>query len=91
MEVEEEAVCKKKLDEQTKNLQRQMRELEKMPNLDPGFRDRQKEIWKEELQEIERKRTELLLEHQKMQREEVTKYAELAGQAKEQPQERLLL
>ena len=35
--------------------------------MDPVFKDRQKEIWKEELQEIERKRTELLPE-QKMQK-----------------------
>ena len=36
--------------------------------MDQVLRDRQKESWKEELQEIERKRTELLLEHQKMQK-----------------------
>ena len=36
--------------------------------MDLVFRDRQKEMWKEELQEIESKRTELLPEHQKMQK-----------------------
>ena len=49
------------MDEQKKSLQRQLREIEK-------FANRQKEVWKEELEEIERKRTELLPEHQKTQK-----------------------
>ena len=36
--------------------------------MDPVFRDQQKEAWKKELEEIERKRTELLSEHQKMEK-----------------------
>ena len=51
-----------------KSLQRQLLDIEKFANMDPVFRDRQKEKWKEELQEIESKRTELLPEHQKMQK-----------------------
>ena len=54
-------------DEQKKSLQRQPRYIEKFACMDRVFKDRQKEIWKEELQEIERKRTELLPE-QKMQK-----------------------
>ena len=65
---EEETEYKKKLDEQKKSLQRQLREIEKFANMDPAFRNKQKEVWKEELEEIERKRTEFLLEHQKMQK-----------------------
>ena len=70
MEFEEEADCKKKLEEQKKSLQRQLRDIENFASMDPFFRDRdrQKEVWKEELEEIERKRTELLPEHQKMQK-----------------------
>ena len=78
MEVEE-TDCKKKLDEQKKSLQRQLRDVEKFAS---------KEISKEELQEIERKRTELLPGASE-DAEEVPKAAELAGQAEESPQERL--
>ena len=46
-------------------------------SMDKVFRDRQ-EVWKEQLKEIEMKRTELLLEHQK-NAQAVTKVAELAG------------
>ena len=56
------------MDEQKKSLQRQLREVEKLPNMVPALRDKQKEAWKEELEEIERERTELLPEQQKMQR-----------------------
>ena len=51
-----------------KSLQRQLLDIEKFANMDPVFRDRHKEKRKEELQEIESKRTELLPEHQKMQK-----------------------
>ena len=44
-------------------------EIEKLPNMVLALREKQKEAWKEELEEIERKRTELLPEHQKMQKE----------------------
>ena len=87
MEVEEETDCKKKLDEQKKSIQLQLRDIEKFASMDPVFRDRLKEIRKEDLQEIERKRTELLPERQKMQKE-VSEGAELAGQAEVSPQER---
>ena len=68
MEFEEETEYKKKLDEQKKSLQRQEREIGKFANMDPVVRNHQKEVWKKELEEIERKRTELLPEHQKMQK-----------------------
>ena len=51
-----------------KSRQQLLWEIEKFASVDPVFRDRQKEVWKEELEDIERKRTELLLEHQKMQK-----------------------
>ena len=64
MKVEEETDCKKKLDEQKNSLQRLLRDIEKFANMDLVFRDRQKEKWKEELQEIERKKKK----HKKMQK-----------------------
>ena len=66
-EREEETECKQQLNEQKKSLQRKLRKIEKFANIDPASRDRHKEVWKEELEEIERKWTEVLPEHQKMQ------------------------
>ena len=62
-----------KLGEQKKSPQRQLRDIVKFTDVGPVLqegllRDRQKERWKEGLQEIERKRTELLPQHQKMQK-----------------------
>ena len=87
MDVEEETDCKKKLDERKKHLQRQWRDIEKFTDSDPNIRDRQKERWKEELQEIERKRTELLSEHQKMQKRS-QKLQSLQDKPEVSPQER---
>ena len=74
-EFDEETDCKKKLNEHKKSLRRQRREIDKFASMDLVLRDRQKEIRNEELEEIERKRTDLLSEDA----EEVTKAAELAG------------
>ena len=49
-----------------KHLQRQLRDMEKLTGMESMLQDRQKESWKEELQEVARRRTELLPEHQKM-------------------------
>ena len=68
MEFDEETDCKNKLEEQKTSRQRQLRDIEKFASKDLVFRERQKEVWDEELEEIERKRTELLPEHQKMQK-----------------------
>ena len=68
MDFEQETEYKKKLDEQKKSLQRQVREIDKFANMDPVVRNQQKEAWMKELEEIERKRTEVLPEHQKMQK-----------------------
>ena len=58
MEFEEETEFKKKLDEQKKktNLQRQPRDIEKFANMDPVLRDQQKEVWKKELEDVERRK-----------------------------------
>ena len=68
LEVEEDTDCKTKLDEQKKSLQKELRDIEKFTDMEPMVRDSQKEKWKCQLQEIERKRTELLPEDQKMQK-----------------------
>ena len=68
MEVEEEVQSKKKLDEQRRNLQRQMRDIDKLTFLKPAVREAEKEKFVCLLQEVERKRTDLLSEHQKMQK-----------------------
>ena len=66
--------CDRKLGDQQevggeeKSLQRQLWEIEKFASVDPVFRERQNKMWKEDLQEIERKRPELVLEPLKMQR-----------------------
>ena len=51
MESEEETDCKKKLDKRKKHLQRQLRDIEKLADMDQVLRNRQKESWKEELEE----------------------------------------
>ena len=60
MEVEEEVEDKKKLDEQKRRLQKQLREIEKFTDMDQIFGHSQKEKCKERLLEIEEKRNELL-------------------------------
>ena len=59
---------KKKLDEQRRRLQMQIREIERFTDVDQMFWDNPKEKWKERLWEIEEKRNELLPEHHKMQK-----------------------
>ena len=49
-------------------MQKQLRDIEKFTDMEPMFRDSQKEKWMVQLQERERKRTEFLPEHQKMQK-----------------------
>ena len=73
MEVEEEMDCKETWTSQRKVYSgscgtfRSLRAWTRFSGTERR-RDRQKESWKEELQEIERKRTELLPEHQKLQK-----------------------
>ena len=59
---------KKKLDEQRRRLQRQLRDLEKVTCLPQGHKSRLKETWQPELQDIEQKRNDLSPENQRMQK-----------------------
>ena len=57
MDFEEETEYKKKLDEQNLSLQRQkVREIDKFANMDLVVRNQQKETWKKELEEFEKKK-----------------------------------
>ena len=58
----------KKLDEQRKRLHKQLRETENFTDMDTLFLEGHKERWQRGLQEIEQKRNDLLLEHQKLQK-----------------------
>ena len=79
IEVQEEGENKKKLDEQRRRLQKQIREIEKFTDMDQMFPDSQKEKWKERQLEIEEKRNELLPGTPE-DAEEVSKDAEYPGQ-----------
>ena len=67
MEVEEEVQSEKKLGEQRRNLQREMRDIDKLTFMEPAVREAQKEKFMRLLQEVETKSTDLLPEDQKIQ------------------------
>ena len=64
MDCEEEVENKKKLDEQRKRLQKQLRDLEKFTCMPQDIQSKLKETWQLELQDIEQKRNDLVSEHQ---------------------------
>ena len=75
--------CDRKLGDQQevggeeKSLQRQLWEIEKFASVDPVFRERQNKMWKEDLQEIERKRPDRACAGASEYAEEVTKSCRL--------------
>ena len=56
MEVEDEVVSRKKLDEQRKRSQRQLRELEQCTHVPQEVQSRIKENLQQQLQEVEQRR-----------------------------------
>ena len=60
MDCEEEVLNRKKLDEQRKRLQKQLRDLEKFACMPQDIQSRRKEEWQQQLQDIEQKRNDLL-------------------------------
>ena len=68
MDCEEDAENKKKLDEQIKRLQKQLRDLEKFTCMPQDIQSGLKESWQQQLQDIEQKRNDLLPEHQRAQK-----------------------
>ena len=67
MEVEE-VDTKKKLDQRKKQLQKQLRDIEKFTDMCQSVVDEHKEKWQQELQDTEQKRNDLLPEDQSMQK-----------------------
>ena len=68
MDCEEEVENRKKLGEQRKWLQKQLRDLEKFTCMPQDIQSRLKEEWQQQLQDIEQKRNDLLPEHQRVQK-----------------------
>ena len=68
MEIEKGTANLKLLGAQRKNLQKQLRDIDKLTSMEPEVRESQKEEFMCLLQLFERKWTDLLPEHQKMQR-----------------------
>ena len=70
----------------TKELQKQLRDIEKFTDVPQEVGDVLKEKWQQELQDKEHRRNDLLPEHQKVA-EEVAQVAESTGQKETVPEE----
>ena len=68
MEVEDEVESRKKLDEQRKRLQVQLREVERFTDAPKEIQSSLKGILQQQLQEVEQRRNDLLPEHQRAQK-----------------------
>ena len=68
MEVGDEVESEKKLDEQRKRLQRQLREIERFTDVQQEVQSCIKRILQQQLQELEQRRNDLLPEHQRVQK-----------------------
>ena len=66
MEVEDEARCRRKL-EQRKMLQKELREVDRLSFMSKEMQDSLKESLQHQLQEVEKRRNDLMPEHQKVQ------------------------
>ena len=63
MEVDEDVDSKKKLDQRKKELQKQLRDVQRSTDTPQDMQDMLKEKWQHELQDIERRRNDVLPEH----------------------------
>ena len=68
MEVEDEAESRKKLDEQRKNMQKELREVDRLVLFSKEMQECIKESLQHQLQDVETRRNELMPEHQKVQK-----------------------
>ena len=66
--MEDEVESRKKLDEQMKRLQRQLREVERFTDVPQDVQSSIKENLQQQLQDVEQKRNDLLPEHQRVQK-----------------------
>ena len=68
VEVEDEDECRRKLDEQRKKIQKELREVERLSFASKEMQESLKESLQHQLQEVEKRRNDLMLEHQKVQK-----------------------
>ena len=88
MEVDEEVDSKKKLDERKKKSCKNCCQTSTSPtDMEQRVVDEQKEKWQQELQDVEEKRIDVLLEHRRMQKR-AQKVAKFAGQKEAVPEGR---
>ena len=67
MEVEDEAECRRKLDEQMKKKQKELREVDRLSFLSKEMQESLKESLQHQLQGVEKRRNDPMPEHQKAQ------------------------
>ena len=68
MDVEDETESRKKLDDKRKKLQKESRDVEKLSLISKEAQETTKESLQHQLQEVEKRRHDLLPEHQKAQK-----------------------
>ena len=68
MEVEDDAECRRKLDEQRKKLQKELREVERLSCASKEVQENLVGSLQHQLQEVEKKRNDLMPEHQRVQK-----------------------
>ena len=68
LEVEDDAECRRKLDEQRKKMQRDLREVERLSFASMEMQENLMESLQHQLQEVEKRRNDLMLEHQRVQK-----------------------
>ena len=68
VEVEDEDECRRKLDEKRRKIQKELREVERLSFASKGMQENLMESMQHQLQEVERRRNDLMPEHQKVQK-----------------------
>ena len=81
MDLEDEAESRKKLDEQKRKLQKEMRDIEKFSCVPKEFQENLKSNLQQQLQEVEQRWNDLMPEHRKVQKKNA-KFSQQPGQKK---------
>ena len=68
MEVQDEAGCRRKLDEQRKKMQKELRGVDRLSFVSKEMQESLKESPQHQLQDVEKSRNDLMPEHQKAQK-----------------------
>ena len=66
MEVEDDAECRRTLDEQRKKMQRELQEVERLTFASEELQENLVESLQRQLQELEKRRNDLMPEHQRV-------------------------